>query len=95
MKSAIYDFYEVVKVVTSRSELTEINGSEGAVLGMAQNDHGDWLYAVHILGSDEGWDVMENELVSTGKMMSREDFYDGESVVVEVDPITGEGKLKS
>lgn len=92
---ALYKFYEVVKIVSDRSALSEINGFEAAVLGMAENDDGKWCYAIHLLDSEEGWDVMEDELVSTGRMMSREDFYDGDSVTVEVDPLTGEGKLKN
>ena len=91
---ALYKFYEVVKVVSSKPSLAEINGQEAAILGMAENDDSQWCYAIHILDSDEGWDVMENELAPTGRMMSREDFYDGDSVTVEVDPVTGEGKLK-
>ena len=94
MMRPLYKFYEVVKVVSNRTDLVEINGFEAFVLGMAENNTGDWCYAVHMLESDEGWDVMENELVSTGKMMSREDFYDGDSVTVVVDSFAGEGKVK-
>ena len=60
-----------------------------------QNDDGDWFYAVHLLDTDDGWDVMKEELVSTGNMMARKDFYDGDSVTVVVDPVSGEGKLKN
>ena len=91
---ALYKFYEVVKIVSGRPNLAEINGEEAAILGMAENDDGQWCYAVHILGSEEGWDIMESELQPTGCMMSREDFYDGDSVTVEVDLLTGEGKFK-
>ena len=92
---ALYKFYEVVKIVSNRPALSEINGLEAAVLGMAENDDGNWCYAVHLLDSGEGWDVMENELVSTDRIMSRADFYDGDSVTVGVDPLTGIGELKS
>ena len=90
---AMYKFYEVVKVIASRPELSEINGKEAAILGMTQNDSGEWSYSVQILESEDGWIVMENELQETGRMMSREDFYSGESVTVKVDPVTGEGSL--
>ncbi len=91
---ALYKFYEVVMIVSNKPSLAEINGEEAAIMGMAENDDGQWCYAVNILNSDDGWDVMESDLQSTGRMMSREDFYDGESVTVEVDSITGEGKFK-
>lgn len=91
---AIYKFYEVVKVVSNNSALSEINDHEAAVLGMVENDNGKWCYSVHLLDSGESWDVMENDLKSTGRMMLREDFYDGDSVTVGVDPLTGEGNIK-
>jgi hypothetical protein len=93
--SAKFSFYEVVEVRPERPALNEIAGLTGAILGMVENDDGNWVYAVHILDTDESWDIRESELVSTGKVMSRSDFYDeNDSVGVEVDPITGEGKLK-
>ena len=36
----------------------------------------------------------ESELVSTGIFMTREDFYEGDSISVEVDTDSGEGWLK-
>ncbi|WP_044617282.1 Imm31 family immunity protein [Gynuella sunshinyii] len=51
----LYKYYEVVKLVSSKPSLAEINGEESAILGMAQNDVGQWCYAVHILDSEEGW----------------------------------------
>ncbi len=92
--SALFNFYEVVQIVSDRPVLSEINGLDAAVLGMVENDDGKWCYAVHLLDSNDGWDVMENELISTGRMMTREDFYDGDSVIIIVDSSTGEGKLK-
>ncbi|WP_169719843.1 Imm31 family immunity protein [Zooshikella ganghwensis] len=91
----MYKFYEVVKVVTSRSLLSEINGQEAAILGMAQNESGQWFYSVQILENDEGWDVMESELQATGRILTREDFYDGESLSIEVNSESGEGTLKN
>ncbi|QUJ69551.1 immunity protein 31 (plasmid) [Photobacterium sp. GJ3] len=88
-----FDYYEVVKVSSKRPELSEINGFDGAILGFAEDDDGIFWYAVDILTTGECWDVMENELISTGKMMSREDFYTGESISVSVTQ-DGEGKLK-
>lgn len=93
--SAKFTFYEVVEVKPERPALNEIAGLTGAILGMVENDDGNWVYAVHILDTDESWDIREAELVSTGKVMNRSDFYDeSDSVGVEVDYVTGEGKLK-
>ena len=49
---------------------------------MAQNDDGEAPYC------------LEHELESTGGMDKRETFYSGASLKVEVDPETGEGRLK-
>lgn len=89
----LFQFYEVVKVVSENSTLREINGMTGTILGMAQNDNGEWGYGVQILETNENWDISESDLVATGKHMKREDFYDGTSVKVTVDPETGEGDV--
>jgi len=93
--SARLSFYEVVQIKSDRTALSEINGLSGAILGMAQNDDGDWVYAVHIFDTEDSWDIREVELAPTGKVMSRSDFYDEDDVVqIEVDPDSREGKLK-
>lgn len=89
-----FTFYEVVDVVSGRQVVAPVVGHRGAVLGMAQCDDGRWVYAIHLLESGEGWDMEESELVSTGIFMTREDFYEGDSISVEVDTDSGEGWLK-
>lgn len=86
---ALYKFYDVVLINSDRKALAEINGQKGSILGMAENDQGDWSYSVHVLKTEECWDLMESELEATGESMKREDFYDGGSVTVEVDAATG------
>lgn len=88
-----FDYYEVVKVNSEQPSLSEINGLEGAVLGFVQDDNGLYWYAVEIFASGECWDVQEDGLRTTGKVMKREDFYTGESVTVSVNQ-DGEGELK-
>ena len=88
-----FQFYEVVKVVSVNPKLSEIAGKFGAILGMAQNDDGTWGYSVHVFNEEDGWDVMESDLEATGKIMRREDFYDGSSIRIRVDPETGEGSI--
>ena len=90
--NARFEFYEVVRVSSQRPEVQEIDTFEGAVLGRARNDKGEWSYAVYVLTLDETWNLNEAELTSTGRFMKREDFKDGESIRIAVDPETGEGK---
>lgn len=89
-----FDFYEVVKVVSNKPNLQEINGKEGTIIGMSKNEQtGNWGYAVTIHESEDGWDILECDLRSTGKKRKREEFYTGETVKVRVDPETGESIL--
>ena len=90
---ARFQFYEVVRVVSNKERLLEVAGLSGAVLGMSENEFGEWGYAVHIFDKKEVWDVMETDLLTTGEFKKRDDFYDGTSTRVIVDPETGEGSL--
>ncbi len=90
--AAVFQFYEIVKV-SYKCEIPELVGLEGTVLGMAQNDQGEWGYAISIHDLDECWDLMEEELESTGRMNRRENFYDGTHIRARVDLETGEGKI--
>ena len=89
-----FSFYEVVVIRSERPTLLEVNGLKGAVLGVSENEKNERSYSIQIFDLNESWSVRESELVSTGKMMAREDFYDGEKVSVIVDERTGEGKLQ-
>ena len=91
---AKFKFYEVVEISSDRSTLREIDGKRAAVLGMAEGESGDQRYAVFVLDEEICYDVSEEDLVPTGEMMRREDFYGGEGITVVVDPETGEGSLK-
>jgi len=94
MKSK-FDFYEIVKVNSSKNALREINNSEGVIRGKAQNEEtGRWGYGVSIY-KDNGliWHIMEEDLQFTGRKADPKDFEAGETVKVQVDPKTGEGSL--
>jgi hypothetical protein len=91
--NAKFSFYEVALIESSRPALQEVAHHHGAVLGMARNDDGVWVYAVHVLDQGEVWDVRESELRPTGRHMKREDFYSGDTVKVEVDADTREGRI--
>lgn len=88
-----FDFYEVVKVCSDRQSHCQISGLEGVVLGKSEHPPGRWVYAVQVLDTEEGWDLAEDLLVSTGRKMRREEIYDGSSVRVSVDPVSGKGRL--
>lgn len=92
--NAMFSFYEVVQVKTDRSSVRAIDGRDGAILGIVQNDDGLWTYSVHILELEEAWSLRESELVATGRFMRREDFYQGDVVSVEVDRDTRDGRFK-
>lgn len=92
---AQFDFYEIVKIKkTDFTVKNGIDGLKGAILGKADNEDGHWFYAVNIYGNDEGWDLPEECLESTGGFTSEEEFYDGTSIHVKVDPETGEGNIE-
>jgi hypothetical protein len=88
-----FKFYEVVGICGNREEFKPVAGRRAAVLGMSECDDGRWIYSVSILDSGETWCIEESELVPTGALMRREDFYDGSSVSVLVDSDTGEGRV--
>lgn len=95
-----FDFYEVVKINTVENNLKKANGKDGVVMGMAQDENGEWNYAVRIyfgsfadLEDSDGWSIDEQYLQPTGKFMKREDFYDGSTAKVVVDE-KGHGHLK-
>lgn len=90
-----FNFYDVVKVVSTKISLRNINDSEGVILGMSQNEAtGRWGYAVSIY-KDEGlvWDVMEEDLKSTGKKVDSKSFQTGDVIKVQVDPKSGKGNF--
>ena len=87
-----FKFYEIVKVVSTNPELSEINGKIGTILGMSEND-GLWIYSVSFEDLESGWCADEVVLVSTHRFAKREDFYTGESVKVLVSP-DGKGRFK-
>jgi len=89
-----YRFYEVVKVATE-FKYREVAGLQGVILGMSQNGQDMWGYAVSIDELDETWDILETDLEFTGIIHTRDDYYDKLVMKVLVDPITGEGEIKS
>jgi hypothetical protein len=92
MMASKYQFYEIVRV-SEQCVREQVAGLEGVILGMAQDEQGRWSYAVHLYELGESWHLFEDELEPTGRMSSREEFYDGTHITVVVDPETGEGRI--
>ena len=81
MSASQFSFYEEVLVRSSREELAEVLGERGVILGMAEKE-GRWSYAVMIESSGICWSVEAGDLSRTGRIRTREEFYDGASVRV-------------
>ena len=88
MNSARFQFYEVVWVNTNLNM-----NKPGVILGMAQNENGEWSYAVNLPDFKETWSVQEKDIESTGTIMQASDFYDGTKMVVFVDK-EGKGSIE-
>ncbi|MGH3695389.1 MAG: Imm31 family immunity protein [Pseudonocardiaceae bacterium] len=91
--TAKYEFYEVVRLEPRERSLERLRGQDGAVVGRAEDDLGNWTYGVHVYKLNEVWSFQEEDLRPTGRMDRRETFYDSTSVRVAVDPDTGEGEV--
>ena len=55
----------------------EVLGEIGAVLGKAQNEAGQWSYAVSVYRDGICWSMNEDELEAVGEFDKRETFYSG------------------
>lgn len=84
MKLSPFAFYEEVRVKPDRAGLEEIAGELGAVLGSSQ-DGECWSYVILIYSRGVTWGAGEDDLVSTGLIRTREEFYDGAVVRVSKD----------
>lgn len=80
-----FGFYEKVRISTTAPNGQELNGKLGAVLGRAQDEAGEWFYAVYIYQTEMVWNFPEPELLSTGEFDVESNFYDGSSTRVHVD----------
>jgi hypothetical protein len=75
-----FDFYTEVRV--SRTAVTESSGiadATGVIMGVSEGPLG-LSYSVSVDGI--GHMVAESDLAPTGRVFSRDDFYDGSSIKV-------------
>ena len=87
-----FDFFEIVKVTSRKTNLSEVNGKEGTITAMAEKDD-EWVYGVTFEDLEDSWCLEEDDLISTHRFGKEEDFYTGESVKVLVSP-DGKGRFK-
>lgn len=88
-----FQFYEIVSVSSTRPELAEIYGQTGAILGMADDEKGNFYYGVFLDSEGVCWSIAEPDLTSTGMVSERCAFYDdNQSLRVQVDE-QGRGML--
>ena len=100
-----FKFYETleIKPADGRLDLSGLDtrkfdydilvGERGVIFGMVQADNGQWLYDIRLEKKNDKYTIRECDLVSTGIMKKRSDFYTGEAIKVRVDPKTGEGEI--
>jgi|LakMenE01Jun11ns_1017448.scaffolds.fasta_scaffold7617136_1 hypothetical protein len=99
MTKCKYDFYEIVKINSDKPSLGKVNGLFGVIRGISQSEENPeiFAYAVDVLTSTgtvkDGWFIFEEDLQPTGKKADPKKFKTGESVRVQVDLETGEGRL--
>ncbi|MFM8453534.1 MAG: Imm31 family immunity protein [Gammaproteobacteria bacterium] len=86
-----FKFYEIVKISSKEKIYLEINDKEGVILGMSQNEHGVWGYAVAV--DNDTWDIDELYLNTTGKFSSREKFYSNTNTLKVIVNEFGEGEI--
>lgn len=89
MKSK-YEFYEVVKVISSKPSLQKIRGVEAYIIGKAEEDDGSWGYAIAL--PDKAWSVRENDIETTGRFADPDNYKPVDTVRVRVLP-DGSGKI--
>lgn len=101
MYKSKFDFYDIVKVSTKKTNLLKINGCLGVVRGKSQSEENPeiFAYAIDILNENgtvaDGWFIFEEDLQPTGKKANSNEFETGEKIKVQVDLKTGKGGISS
>ncbi len=88
-----FKYLEVVKV--GSDEITRREGISG-LCGYIQTDgsfyEGEYIWGVYINRKEGVYMLRDSQLTSMGKVLKKEDIYDGTTVRVKVNPKTGEGE---
>jgi hypothetical protein len=94
-----YNFYDIVKIASSKPNLKKVNGKLGVIRGKSQHEINPSLfaYAVNVLShtglAKENYFIFEEDLVSTGKKADPTSFETGESVNVRMNCKTSMGNI--
>lgn len=84
-----FEFFQEVRIAPrphADHELNKLRGRLGAVLGISREPgQPSASYAVAIDGLAAVWSLDPDDLVATGKLRSRSDYYDGVSMRVGPD----------
>lgn len=86
------DFFEIVKINTTRNKEKKLNDMEGVVLAIGEENGEIDGYDVYVFQKEATYGFYPDELVSTGKKIKKEDFYDGTSIKVKVNE-DGSGEM--
>ena len=84
----LFNFYEIVRVASNLAEHSEINMKFGVVLGMSENQDGDWIYSIEVCNDtaysdpNDSWSIAEPFLAKTGRNIDPDTIYSGESIKV-------------
>ncbi|WP_211445068.1 Imm31 family immunity protein [Collimonas humicola] len=68
-----FELFDVVKVQSSDSSLTQIENAEGVILGFSDANDGERWCAVFV--QNETWMVKSTDLINTGKKVKESDIY--------------------
>jgi len=84
-------FYEKV-VVQASLRFPDYIGRKGIVLGISEDDDCVYSYSVFFDGETEGRSFLPAEVIGTGEILDRTEFYDAYDVV-KVSVKSGNGSL--
>lgn len=72
MSKSKFEFYEIVKVTSTRQDLREIRNKKAVIVGMAREEPREWYYTI-ALKDDTCWCAYESDLESTGEFEKPDD----------------------
>lgn len=86
MPKPLFSFYELVIIASEDHELEAINGEQGVIFAQSEDRNAPAEYGVYVFRDEEVWTVAESDLISTGILTKRENYYAHQlSVGVSVD----------
>jgi|GEM_PF-2556096 len=94
------EFYEKVRVSTTRKDAAEVFGELGAVVGRVESETSDeWYYTISIYSTGVCWCFFESEITPIGEIDDPKNFQTGEVIRVrltdeEDGPDTAENRTK-